>query len=46
MNIINKLDKLEREEHHKSQMMYKDLLNKQIAIKNGRNLGTMTEVEK
>ena len=37
---------LEREEKQKYQLMYKDVLNKQIQLKNGRNYGTMTETEK
>ena len=41
-----KLDRLEKEENKKNQMLYQDMLNKQIQLKSGNNLGTMTHSEK
>jgi len=41
-----KLEKLEKEQAIENQSMYKDLLNKQIKLMEGKNYGTMTQVEK
>lgn len=41
-----RLEKLEKDEQKKNQNMYKDLLNKQMGINQGKNFGTMTHVEK
>lgn len=46
MNLINKLERLEKEEDKKNKLLYKDMLNKQVQCKNGNNLGTMTQMEK
>jgi hypothetical protein len=41
-----KLDRLEKEENKKNQILYQDMLSKQIQLKTGNNLGTMTHSEK
>jgi len=41
-----KLDKMEKEENKKNQLMYQDVLNRQVQMKLGSNYGTMTKMEK